>query len=99
MSFEGVRWTDWVSWDRSMRTGGVESPFLCKAVSVYLWEKVVRQWEENDHGYELETPLSGGRRRIIHALWADNFYVCARSLEELLEMMSMLTVPLAQAGL
>eukprot|EP00959_Pyramimonas_sp_CCMP1952_P399454 8369563-Pyramimonas_sp.AAC.1 len=52
--------------------GGVESPFGFKAVSVYLWEKVVRQWEENDYRYELKPPLSGGRRRITHALWADN---------------------------
>eukprot|EP00959_Pyramimonas_sp_CCMP1952_P291900 6105206-Pyramimonas_sp.AAC.1 len=99
MSLEGVRWADWVSWDRSIRTGGVESPFLFKVVYVYMWEQVVRQWEDNDYGYELEPPLRGGRRRIARALLADNLYVCARSIDELRGMMSMLAVPFAHAGL
>ena len=72
MTFAGVCWDDWVSWDKAIRTGGVESPFLFKVVSIYIWEKVVRRWEEQEMGYVLETPLRRVPTRITHALWADN---------------------------
>eukprot|EP00959_Pyramimonas_sp_CCMP1952_P366052 7666563-Pyramimonas_sp.AAC.1 len=60
MSWEGIVWEDWISWDRSMRTGGVESPVMFKAVSVYPWDRVVKEWMRNGMGYELETPIQGG---------------------------------------
>ena len=99
-TFEGTQNLDWIGWDRSIRTGGVDGPFIFKVVSVALWNDIVGTWPGRDLGYVVESPVPMPTRSTIsHALWADNLLLYARDERQLRTMVTELTLPLLQAGL
>ena len=99
-TFEGVQNTEWVGWDRSIRTGGVDGPFILKVVCVALWQDVFRSGGERGLGYVVEAPVPlPPKSYVSHALWADNLLLYANSEKQLKQMIHELTLPLLQNGL
>eukprot|EP00959_Pyramimonas_sp_CCMP1952_P156507 3273132-Pyramimonas_sp.AAC.1 len=64
-SFEGIKASSAVCWDKSIRTGGVEGPMLFLAVSIVLWRDVIERWrQDTQYGIKLENDEHALRARV-----------------------------------
>jgi len=94
--FEGIAMKG-MPWDRSLRTGGTESPMAFNFVVLAMWTGVVAKLDASRIGYEIPDPHSPTAYHYYnHALWADNIYFVGRSAEEIQHIVDAFTEELTQ---
>eukprot|EP00973_Karenia_brevis_P081307 11271514-Karenia_brevis.AAC.1 len=82
-----------MQFNRAIRQGGVESPWLFNLVLRMILYKCVLRWREA--GYGVPLPNIG---KFNHAAWADNIYLVAHSLHEIRCMFADLTCEMRAYG-
>ena len=99
MCCEGLELPD-VKWDRSLRTGGTESPLCFNVVILAMWGAVFASWEEEGVGYELPDVHEPSVSHLVHhAVWADNVYVISHTAAQLQTQITTLTRTLNDWGM
>eukprot|EP00973_Karenia_brevis_P072077 10012892-Karenia_brevis.AAC.1 len=62
---------------RGGRQGGVETPELFNIIVEYALAEMIRDWTSRKLGFTLDE-----RYYITHCVWADNFYLLAKTADE-----------------
>lgn len=92
--FPGISPTPGFRFNRSVRQGGVESPWEWNAVMRHLLSLLVPSWE--GRGFGIDVPYM---RRLTHLVWADNLYFVGSSVQQVQSMMQEFTDKLVAAGM
>ena len=77
------------SYSKGGKLGGVETPFEWNAMIDHSLEPVIVSWELRGFGFKLGTESSS--KTISHAVWADNIFIFASSVEMFRTMVADLT--------
>ena len=97
--FEGVT-VPGISWDKSLRTGGTESPIAFNLVAIAMWRDVVARFDTAQMGYEIPDVHNPAQYlHYSHALWADNVFLVAKSAAEAQKMTDDFTSALRDWGM
>ena len=76
-----------------MTQGGVHSTYSWNALIGYIMQLMLPGWFSNKFGVELNDSF------ITHAVWSDNIWLFAKSVDELKQMVRPLTLMLKHYGL
>ena len=80
------------AYNKCIRTGGKEPPWLWNKVVQAIMEETVQDLEENKMGIQ----LTESETRITHMVWADNIIPAAHTQRELRQMTQQLTTVFAE---
>eukprot|EP00973_Karenia_brevis_P013039 1770684-Karenia_brevis.AAC.1 len=94
VTLEGVTIVDAVKFNRAIRQGGVEAPWLFNLTMRMLIASCMPRWKDQAYGINLP-----GIGLTSHALWADNVYLLAKSRREATDMFTQLTEQLMRRGM
>ena len=93
-SFAGAEETQSFLYNRSVRQGGVESPWEWNVVMRHSLAVLAPSCEQR--GFGIDIPYV---RKLSHAVWADNCYFISTQLEHVSMMMQEFTDMLVAAGM
>lgn len=85
--------TDYFSYSKAGRQGGVETPELFNIMMEALASALVASWRKRGFGFTLD-----GIHFVTHAVWADNWFLMAKSEDEARIMVAELTAQIYEKG-
>eukprot|EP00973_Karenia_brevis_P047973 6657094-Karenia_brevis.AAC.1 len=93
-SIDGTRTERHLEFNRCIRQGGCEAPWIWNGTMRMVLNDLVPKWEQEQLGFHVE-----GFGFITHALWADNIYLISGSPANIAKMAEQLTERMQQEGL
>ena len=83
--------SDWFSYTKGAKQGGVETPDIWKLVLDYLFEPVISQWAEKQWGFKVKDEDGELITTLSHGIFADNVIIISDTLLTLQNMIDELT--------
>eukprot|EP00974_Lingulodinium_polyedra_P120205 11174104-Lingulodinium_polyedra.AAC.1 len=87
-----------IPYTRGGREGGVDTPTLFNITVEDALEDVVQKWKEEGGGFPLNDFHGVTQGSVSHAIWADNIWLVAPNLDEVLQHFYDVTSALRAAG-
>ena len=83
--------SDWFTYTKGAKQGGVETPDIWKIVLDYLFDPVISQWAEKQWGFKVKDEDGELITTLSHGIFADNVIIISDTLLTLQNMIDELT--------